>query len=301
MIRALEAGKDVLVEKPATLSKESGGRMLDAERNARAKSEKSGSQRSARVFVGYMRRYAHSFTGAFKREVASIPRIRYARVRDIIGSNDLFVQQSGTFPINSRYTDDIPADTVRESKNLLDNLYAETFPGQEVTDEKERFWRFIGGTGSHDLSLMRETLGFPESVSGVSVNHPFYSATFNYRSKESGETFAVTYESGIDNVPVFDAHLAVYGDDKRVSIQYDTPFVKGLAIKVRVEERNEHGEMVSREILGSYEDAYTAEWMEVHRCFRGRRDIKTSLDDAVEDLRLFEMMFERRGRDMGES
>jgi hypothetical protein len=145
VIRALEAGKDVLVEKPATLSKESGGRMLDAERNARAKSEKSGSQRSARVFVGYMRRYAHSFTGAFKREVASIPRIRYARVRDIIGSNDLFVQQSGTFPINSRYTDDIPADAVRESKNLLDNLYAETFPGQEVTGEKERFWRFLGG------------------------------------------------------------------------------------------------------------------------------------------------------------
>lgn len=44
-----------------------------------------------------MRRYAYSFTGAFKREAASISRIQYARVRDIVGNNDPFVWQNGTF------------------------------------------------------------------------------------------------------------------------------------------------------------------------------------------------------------
>jgi len=78
-----------------------------------------------------------------------------------------------------------------------------------------------------------------------------------------------------------------------VSIQYDTPFVKGLAIKVRVEERSGHGEQVSRDILSSYEDAYTTEWLEVHKCFAEGKEIKTNLEDAVEDLRLCEMMFER--------
>lgn len=42
---------------------------------------------------------------------------------------------------------------------------------------------------------------------------------------------AVTYESGIDNVPGFDAHPAVYGKDKTVSLQYNTPYVKELARK----------------------------------------------------------------------
>jgi hypothetical protein len=64
---------------------------------------------------------------------------------------------------------------------------------------------------------MREAIGFPESVCGVSANEPFYSAIFNYRNK-SGEPFSVAYESGIDSVPRFDAHLTVYGERKTVRI-----------------------------------------------------------------------------------
>lgn len=41
VIRALEAGKDVLVEKPATSSTKSSERMPDAEREARAQDQES--------------------------------------------------------------------------------------------------------------------------------------------------------------------------------------------------------------------------------------------------------------------
>jgi hypothetical protein len=44
-----------------------------------------------------------------------------------------------------------------------------------------------------------------QSVCGVLANEPFYLAIFNYR-----KPFAVMYESGIDRVPRFDAHLAGY-------------------------------------------------------------------------------------------
>lgn len=137
---------------------------------------------------------------------------------------------------------------------------------------------------------MREVFGLPESVGGVSVNEPFYSAMFNYRNR-SGEPFAVMYESGWDGVPDFDAHLAVYGEKKRVWIQYDSPFVKGLPIKVVVQEVNESGEMEKREMLGSYEDAYTAELMELYECIVNGRRIKTSAADAAQDLRLYDMMY----------
>jgi predicted dehydrogenase len=209
-VAALQHGKHVFVEKPITLSIPSATQIVDAEK----------ASKGSKVFVGYMRRYAPSFVNAFKREISTIPKILYARSRDIIGPNSHFVGQSGTFP--ARFTD-FPPKAVKARTDLLDALFKECFEGQEVTPEKQKYCRFLGGLGSHDLSLMREALGgLPVSVAGVSVNEPFYSAIFNYRNRD-GSPYAVTYESGIDLVPRFDAHLAVYGEKKTVSIHYDTP------------------------------------------------------------------------------
>ncbi|OCL02408.1 NAD(P)-binding protein [Glonium stellatum] len=278
-IASLQSGKHVMVEKPITLSIQSAQRIIAAEKAANG----------AKVFVGYMRRYAPSFTQAFKREVASIPRILYARSRDFSGPNAQFVSQSGTFQVQNT---DFPPDAAAERAKRLDALFEEAFEGREATSEKKKYCRFLGSLGSHDISLMREMLGFPESVAGVSVNEPFYSAIFNYRN-ESGEPFAVTYESGIDSVPNFDAHLAIYGEKKRVSIQYPSPYVKGLPITVKVDELNEHGEIQAREMLTSYEDAYTAELRELHSCIVEGQQIKTTAEDALQDLKLFDLMYKK--------
>lgn len=73
-VAALEKDKHVMIEKPISLSIPAAQRIIDAE----AKSK-------GRVFVGYMRRYAASFTNAYKRELESIPKILYARSRDFSG------------------------------------------------------------------------------------------------------------------------------------------------------------------------------------------------------------------------
>lgn len=160
----------------------------------------------------------------------------------------------------------------------------------KVTDEHRSFCRFLGSLGIRDLSLMRETLGFPESVAGVPANEPFYSAILTYRNRD-GSSFAVTYESGIDAVARFDSHLTIYSKNKTVSMQYDTPYTKNLPIKAKADEINEHGEVMSREILSSYEDAFTAESKETHACFTQGKEIKMSAEDAMEDLRVFKMIF----------
>ncbi|KAE8441808.1 hypothetical protein EG329_004261 [Mollisiaceae sp. DMI_Dod_QoI] len=270
-ISAISAGKLVFIEKPITLSIPSVERILEAEKAAGGN----------KIFVGYMRRHASSFTQVFLREVASIPRILYARSRDIVGRNSHFVSQSGTTPV--KFTD-FPANAAQERKALADKLIAEAFPNRAASKREIQYCRFLGSLGSHDLSLMREALGFPESVAGVSANEPFYSAIFNYRNK-TGEPYSVTYESGIDSVPRFDANLAVYGERKTVSIQYDTPYIKGLPIKVRVDEFNETGEATSREILSSFEDAYTVELKEVYECFVNGKTIKTTAADASMELK----------------
>ena len=282
-VAALKAGKHVMQEKPISLSVESAMRIVEAEREAK---------NGARVFVGYMRRYAPSFVNAFKREVASIDRVLYARCRGIVGPNAYFVNQSGTFPFKN--PDDIPSGASAKRENLLSQLLREAFDGDKAAEEDIKFCRHLGSLGSHDLSLMREVLGFPQSVAGVSVNPPFYSAILNYRTDRGA--FALTYESGIDEVARFDSHLTVYGKNKTVSIQYDTPYVKGLAIKVKVDEVNEYGEVTSRENLSSYEDAYTAELKEMHACFTEGREIKTTAGDALQDLRLFAMLLGERRR-----
>lgn len=241
-----------------------------------------------------MRRYAPSFLAAFKRELSTLGPILHARVRDFSGPNKSFVDQSGTFQLKGAMTD-IPPSASAEKDSLLRTLLAEAFPDRDVTPERTNLCRFLGSLGSHDTSLMREALGFPEAVLGVSACHPFYTALLRCRNSADagGAPFAVAYESGIDAVPNFDAHLAVYGQNKRIEIRYDSPYVKGLPIRVRVEEVNEHGEVQSREVLSSYEDAYTAELREMHECFTGGKEVKTTPEDAMEDLRLFDMIYQK--------
>ncbi|KAI5270975.1 hypothetical protein E4T47_05709 [Aureobasidium subglaciale] len=206
------------------------------------------------------------------REIASIPRILYARCRDFSGPNKKFVDGSGT--LSARNTD-FPPDAGKERQQRLRGLYSEAFPNEAAL---------------HEISLWRETLGCPQTVLGVSVNEPFYSAILQYQNK-TGEPFSVTYESGIDQVPSFDAHLAFYGEKKRVCIAYDSPYVKGLPIKVVIEELNEFGGFHTRVVLGSYEDAHTKEMLAVYECFVNGAPIKTTGADAKEDIGIFNSMY----------
>ena len=81
-----------------------------------------------------------------------------------------------------------------------------------------------------------------------------------------------------------------------MSIQYDTPYIKGLPIKVHVDDENEYGEVLSKTILSSYKDAYTAELKELHGCLTEGKTIKTSVQDAIHDLELFKMFYEQHDR-----
>lgn len=138
--------------------------------------------------------------------------------------------------------------------------------------------------------MLREAVGQPIAVNGVSVNHTFYSAIIRYRNK-TDEPFSVTYESGIDEVPDFDAHLAIYGEKKRILIKYDSPYGKGLPIKVIVQEVNDAREVQVREMLGSYEDAYTSEMQELYDCLVRGKPIKTTPQDAMQDLEIYAQMY----------
>lgn len=156
-VMAIKANKHVFIEKPIALTLQDTDQIIAADNAAGG----------GKVFVGYMRRYAAAFVDAVK-EVGSIDSIRYARVRDIIGPNSVFITQSGTYPrtFHDYRAEDSEALQSKTAKDIEQALQTEL--GLTVTKEREMMWNMLSMLGSHDLSAMRELLGKPQGVVGFS-------------------------------------------------------------------------------------------------------------------------------------
>lgn len=276
-ILALKNDKHVFVEKPLALNY----RDIEALKTAEAASQGS-------IFVGYMRRYAPAFLDALA-EVGDAP-IQYVRVRDIIGPNAHFVNQSGTYP--QKFSDFHPEDS-EQLKALDQNIAEEALLkdfGVPLNPDSQRMLAVLGGLGSHDLSAMREAIGMPRSVLGASLQWPLWTALFQY------DNFSVVYESGINEVPAFDAHIEIYTAEKIVRVNYDTPYIKGLPTTMSVRElaTGPRGEPCYQErmVRTTYEDSYTIEFKEWFDVVRSGRTPKTTVDDAKADLDIFKMLMQ---------
>ncbi|KAK9383389.1 NAD binding Rossmann fold oxidoreductase [Kockiozyma suomiensis] len=272
---ALENDKSVLIEKPMALNDRDADLISAAAKKSKGK-----------VMVGYMRRYAPIFEDAVK-EIGGLDKINYARVRDIIGPNDIFVNQSGTFP--KRFSDFTEADGEDRAARGADIVKQALEVEAGVSDPHpltQRTWRLLCGLGSHDLSLMREALGMPVGVLGARIlngNGPFVTALFDYGS------FVCTYETGINSLPLFDACIEIVGQSKSVTVQYDTPYVKGLPIIMTIKE-NVNGEYHESKIRKTYEDPYTVEAKKLYKLVTEGTPVKTTPEDAEKDLELFRMI-----------
>lgn len=127
----------------------------------------------------------------------------------------------------------------------------------------------------------------PKKVLGASLGGPVWTVLFQY------DGFPVTHESGINNVPTFDAHIEVYSQNKMVRVNYDTPYVKGLPVTLTIRERIDGAKgdgYQERFVRKTYEDPYTLEFVEFHRCVGEGKASKTSARDARRDLDLCSMI-----------
>ncbi|CRG86380.1 hypothetical protein PISL3812_03386 [Talaromyces islandicus] len=278
-ILALKHDKWCLIEKPLALCFKDIDALIEAERTSKG-----------RVFVGTMRRFAPAFLEAVQ-EVGGMDRILYARVRSIIGPNSNFIEQSGTFP---KYFTDVPSACIQDRKEkarVINHQALEKEFGVKVTDATIRQLRILGSLNTHDLSAMREIIGMPKTVLAASLGFPgIYTALFDY------DKFAVTFESGINSVPTFDANIEIYSEDKIVKVQFDTPYVKGLPVTMIIREKIRSLPETSsfgfqeRVVRRTYEDPYTLEFLELYDCVVNGKEIKTSTHDARNDLELYRMI-----------
>ncbi|CAM1508931.1 Fc.00g026700.m01.CDS01 [Cosmosporella sp. VM-42] len=251
---ALKYHKDCLIEKPLALCFRDVDTIIEAEKKSRG-----------RIFVGTMRRFAPAFLEAVQ-EVGNMDKIMYARVRSIIGPNSNFINQSCTFPMGP--TSDISSADMEDRRRRHDDIMQTALKkefGVVVTDQSIRMLKILGSLNTHDLSAMREILGMPQRVLSASLGFPgIYCALLQY------DGFAVTFESGINAVPTFDANIEVYSEDKIVRVQYDTPYVKGLPVTMTIREkinsqtRGDAFGFQERIVRRTYEDPFTREMLELY-------------------------------------
>lgn len=334
-VAALEVGKHVMVEAPVTLS-------IQGLRRIRAATQQGTTARAdgsaPKLFVGCARRYAPCFTDVFKKELASLDRILYARCRNIAGPLHLPASNNTTGCSNGVNGAPNGATTVSNPKHF-DALLADVFgSAEDLTADRVAFCRFLGNMGVHDLSLMRESLGLPDAVANVAITDPFYSAIFHYSDPAAdAHPFTLLYEAGVDAVPRCDAHLTVYGANKTVSVQYDFPCPeKGVCqeqvMRVVIEEAesesesNSHGNgnavgngtglgngtgvgngsgvvrprIKRTEAVSSSAEAHERQFLALHDYLTGAaEDVKTGAKDALMDLRLLNLIFGHYDRQCG--
>lgn len=268
-IAAMRAGKHVLIEKPMCLTLREADAII-------AEREKAG----VHAIVGYMRRFAPSFLEAVA-QVRQFDRITYARVRAIVGPNSIFINQSS---VVERPTD-IPAELIEDRRDRAARLVNDAI-GTASADLINTY-RMLCGLNSHDLSAMRELIGFPQRV--LAATH-WNKGRYAHAILDYGD-YQVAFETGTDQQARFDAQIEVFSSTKSVRIQYDTPYIRHLPTTLHITETDgdRFTETASR---ATYVDPYMHELLHFHDVLTGTAQAKTTPEDSRDDLRLFGMIID---------
>jgi Oxidoreductase family, NAD-binding Rossmann fold len=137
---AIAAGKHVLVEKPMCVTRREADEIIAAQKDS-----------NVVVQVGYMRRYAPAFLDGCE-AVKAMKEIKFARVRDVLGFNYLFVN-----PTSRVIRDEQLPESVKNDTKLRDEALVEEALGEKASPVLRRAYAVMLGLSSHDLSAMRES------------------------------------------------------------------------------------------------------------------------------------------------
>lgn len=270
-LAAIAAGKHVLIEKPMCITLAEADAIIATQ-----------AKMGVTVQVGYMRRYAPAFLEACQL-VTQMASIRQARVHATLGWNALFTQNTARVIRGN--------DVAKELMDAAEQRQAEltkTAIGEVADPELNFVYFLLLGLSSHDLSAMRELLGKPKRVLYASKRHKglVLSAAFDY-----GE-YVCHFETALNNIAKFDVGLTVSGENQIVHVQYDTPYVRNLPIRLTVTESNGQGGVIERSVHPTWGDAFVAEWQALYTNITENLTPKTSPADFRQDLELFAEMIE---------
>ena len=262
-LAALAHGKHVLVEKPMAMTLAEADAVIAA------------AEGSGRVVqVGTMRRYAPAFVEAVRR-LPDLGPVRLARVHDVIGQNALIIGQIANVVRGT----DVPEAVLAAGRAADERRVVEAL-GADPPPPVRRAYGLLLGLSSHDTSAMRELLGRPRGVLYAAAHHggEYLTAAFDYGD------FVCHFETGVDAVPRFDAHLEVFTAEAVLRVQYDTPYVRHLPTRLTVRRAVGEAGVADEQTLPTWADPFVEEWRAFAANVRAGRPATSSPADFREDL-----------------
>ncbi|QQO09136.1 Gfo/Idh/MocA family protein [Breznakiella homolactica] len=266
---ALKAGKHVFVEKPVALASKEVERLITLAKE----------HPKSIVMVGYMRRFADHFLKAKELMELEPKKTEYLRFRDIICEGPFYIGQ--TRPIF--YPKDVPQDVIDESRARR-RQHLDMAIGADATDEQRTTYQMMTGLGCHSISAVRELFGVPKAIKSVATacGGTHVVVVMEY------DGFLGVYELLNDqDIVEFDAAIEIYQHTRKLKVKYETPYVRYQPMSLEVIDSTKTDTKTT--VFGpSWRDPFQTELSEFYACIAENRQPKTTLADALEDLKLFE-------------
>jgi predicted dehydrogenase len=272
--KSLRKGRHVFVEKPIALAATEVEGLLRLEQEYPQQV----------VMVGYMRRYAAPFIKALELLKSSPQKVEYLRFRDIICEGPFYIGQ--TRPVF--YPKDIPAELLEESGERR-RRHLDWAIGAEASDAERSAYQMLTGLGCHSFSAVRELFGPPKKILSVSWAK---AGTHLVIVMDFGG-FLGLYELVNDqNIVQFDAAIEIFQHNRKLLLKYETPYIRHQPMSLEVIESGMADTMTT--IYGpSYRDPFQAELERFYDCVTPNEKPKTGMEDALEDLKIFEAVIKK--------
>jgi len=238
-IAALDAGLDVLVEKPMCLSPREAEEIIAAR-------DRSGKT----VMVAYMRRYAPAFTEAVER-LPELGPIRYARVHDVIGENRLIVDQTSYVD----RPDDIPQEAIDEKWSRRSALVKDALG--DVPEELGRLYSdVVLGSIVHDLAVIRYLLGGPLELEYADA---WETSVALAGTLDGGTRVSIRWHY-LEGYPAYREEVRVHDEQGSVSVTFPAPYLLHAPTVLRVVEDGGSGSEEISETRSTVE-AFERQWL----------------------------------------
>ena len=274
VLKSIEKGKHVFVEKPLAMNSSDVKKMMEAEAE----------HPHQVIMVGYMRRFASSFLKAKEILEADRRPIEYIRFRDIIREGDFYIEQTSKI-FRASDIGDIPAGAGEKLAAMKYEQHSAGL-GTDASQTQRNTYQMLLGLGCHTFSAVRELIGLPKKIQSVltSRNGTHFVSLLQY------DGFIGTYEMINDqNVVQFDAAIEIFQGTRKLLIKYETPYIRFLPYSLEVIESKDGNSKTT--LYGpDYRDAFESELRYFADCITQHKKPKTSLADSLEDIELFQKM-----------
>ena len=270
--KAISKKKHVFIEKPLCMNSRDVRSLIEAEK----------ANPGVCAMVGYMRRFSPSFLKAKELLEDDSRAVKYVRFRDIICEGGFYVGQTST-PAKSRDYADLPEKSFETLQKMKYEQHSVAL-GEDATQMQKNVYQMLLGLGCHSFSAVKELVGLPKEIKAVltSGNGTHVTMLLQY------DGFIGVYEMVNDqDIVQFDASIDIFQGDRLLSIKYDTPYLRYLPSTLTVIESSKTDTKTT--LYGpDYHDSFKNELIHFHECITSGQKPKTSLEDSLLDIELFE-------------